>query len=62
MAMPLGTDKDTFFVLDEDAMSRLKSMTADLQAGSDKERDTGHALSLLLEQAAKYNGYELYST
>ena len=38
------------FLIDEDQLERLKQIASRLHGGSDKERDEGHKLWLLIEQ------------
>lgn len=38
-------------LLDEDAVEKLRKLAAELQAGTDRERDYGHRLWLVLKDA-----------
>lgn len=45
---------EKYFVFDEEQMAKLRAIQARLHAGTDKERDEGHRLWLLLNQAVEF--------
>ncbi len=62
MSMSLGTYDDIFFLFEEVDYRKLAAIASELNAGSDAMRDLGHRLTLVLENASSYKGYDLYTT
>ena len=47
-------EKEEFYALDVDQMAKLRKLASELHGGTDRERDYGHRLWLLLEQAVPF--------
>lgn len=62
MAMQYGSKKDSIYLMDNETMDRLNKLASDLQSGNDEKRDIGHKLSLLLDDAVKYRGDDIFLT